>query len=225
MSCTFLAFVVFLLMCITSATPYFRPWLETRQNPTLRPKADMIYPAGNDGGSCPTAQNNLFNGAVLQSKRRRRRRNLHSTFRVPQPQPHIRPRQLLNTTAPPCSNIAYFGFDDWEKAYDANTPTIMLEGGHKYTLSIRANVLMDKIEAWTAPSGSNKWKAIGKVEPKAANATLVMEPTENTPVHWKIEFQFGHPSGDVAVFSNTPPIPIPVPVATSRKQKRVYKRR
>ena len=220
MYCCFLAFIISLLLYNTSATPYFKPWLETRQTPTLGAVVDLIYPPNNDKTTCPNNPNNLFAGAVLQS--RKKRRSLHHTFHVPQAK-SLHSRQIINGT---CQTVASFSFLDWESSYDCNTQTIMLDGGHKYTFSMSANVEISKIEAWTQKKNSKDWQKMGDTKPNAKNASLVTEIKDTTPVHWNIEFRFGHPNGNVAVFSDAPPSFLPPPVAVSRKQKRsVFKAR
>ena len=220
MYCHFFAFMTtVLLYSTTSATPYFKPWLETRQNPTLNPVSMMIYPPNNNADTCYQTMN-LWNGAGLAVKRRKKR-SLNSRFHVPRPGTALqkRQRQLLNGT---CTNVAQFDFVDWESGYDVNTPTITLEGGHIYTFSIATNVDVKKLQAWTLKG--KDWKTLNETQPMTRNATMVTKVEQTMPIHWNIEFRFGAPGGKIAVFSDQGYGPV-VPVTVQQKRGLIYRPR
>lgn len=219
MLCHLLAFMIAMLLCQVTATPYFKPWLETRQSPTLVATSNLIYPPNNDKTTCPQDPNNLFAGynlGVATSKKR----SLHQTFRVPDsssPSRRLQPRQLSNGS---CTTVASFSFTDWEQSYDANTATIPLAGGAQYTFSIAANVDIKKLEAWSKVG--NNWKVLNSVSPNAKNTTLITAFAQTTSVHWKIYFRYGHPNGNVAVFSNKAPPSNAIPFGVTKRKRAAY---
>ena len=218
MYCPFFAFLVATFLYNILATPYFKPWLETRQNPTLTPVADMIYPPNSNADTCPQ-QGNLWDGAGLQAKRRKRR-SLHSRFKVPRSGSRLvtRQRQLLNGT---CSNVAQFTFVDWESGYNVNTPTITLPGGHTYTFSIATNVEVQKLQAWTMKPNTDDWNRLNETKPNEKNTTMVTYLKDTTALHWNIQFRYGAPGGQIAVFSDVGVGPV-VPVTVQRKRGLAY---
>ena len=193
----FFGLMIATLLYNIHATPYFKPWLERRQGPTLRTPADLIYPPNENAATCLCDSVNLFDGGVLQNKRKR---SLHHSFHVPQAKP-LYSRQQVST----CTAVAFFSFRDWEgEDYQCNTQTILLQGGHTYTFSLAANVDISMIRCWR-PKGRN-WEKIGEIQPKdVMNATLVTQIKDTVQVHWEIFWRFGHPSGDIAVFSDASP--------------------
>ena len=213
------------------ATPYFRPWLEVRQTPTMGAPVGLIYPDNNDASTCPLNPKNLFlDASLIAGQKRKRRRNIHEEFKTPVSNPrgqHAK-RALINGT---CQTVARFGFEDWEASYGVNTPTITLDGGQTYTFSIAANVEISNVQCWTKKPNSGDFSRLGDTSPKnAKNVTLVTNIKSTTSVHWYIKFRYGHPRGNIAVFSNKPPALSPTgqwltDTVTTSKLKAKKKRR
>ncbi|KAG8532224.1 uncharacterized protein KY384_003865 [Bacidia gigantensis] len=223
------AFIIATLMVYVTAVPYFKPWLETRQaiggSPTLGPYADLTYPPDHDASVCPATPVNLWaNGALAApAKASRRRRSLHHQFKIPAKGNGLHRRVAPNGT---CSTIAQFTFSDWEGGADTNTPTVPIAAGVTYFFSMSANVAITSVIAWTAAPNSNHYDKLGYSQPKNKTVTMTLNPTKAVNLHFEIYFQYGHPNGLVALFSNQPPPPVAVSRRTLGplgKKKKIYK--
>ena len=214
----FIAFVFIAALLNVTATPYFKPWIETRQAPTPGPVGSLIYPPGADSYNCPAAATNLWAPyPYLNAPNSNKRRSIHSRFRVAQPRSRrLRlPRQQVNAS---CQEIGSFSFSDWEQGATANTPTVTIPGGYIYTFSMAANVIIQQVVAWTVPTNSNKFSQIGSTTFGNYTGTMVVTPKDQVNIHWEIKFQFGHPNGNVALFTNQGPGS--AMVSTSKRKKK-----
>jgi len=185
--------------------PYFKPWLTNRQIATPGASPPLLYPKGQGQSTCPSTQANLWGttGVLLQSRSLKPR---HATSR-PLERKGIFSRQTNGTTPPSkyaCSQIASFSFSDWEQSA-ANTPSIMLPPNYQYTFSISANVPMASIQAWGAKTNSNSYTGLGKSSPKSKQASVTFNLKDQLMVHFEVSFQYGHPNGNVALFTNEGP--------------------
>ena len=186
-----------------TATPYFRPWLESRQSPTTDKTPDCLYPEGINPSTCPST-GNMWNNLQYLDKPILQR-SLSSKYRIsqfPARSLHI-PRQTTNTS---CQQIAELQFNDWEKSSKANTPTITIPGGYHYTFSISANVVIDMVRTWTSPINSDHYT---RMDPDARlnNRSGIVNFTidHQTNIHWFIDFQYGHPNGKMLLFAEGGP--------------------
>ena len=205
-------FIVTGIILDVLATPYFKPWLETRQNPTPGEIPVIHYPAHLDGHAGPVSPTNLFAADTVLTPvsgpggppGSRRKRSLHNSFRVPRSITGrgIHRREITNGS---CTQIASFSFNDWEKGSSANTPTITLPGKANYLLSIAANVNVQTMVVWTNPVNSNDYKSIANSNPGNFTGTLAFSADDHTQAHFQFFFQYGHPNGQVALFTDAIP--------------------
>ena len=212
----FIALVLTATLLNVTATPYFKPWIETRQAPTPGPVSSLIYPPGTDSSNCPASPNNLWGSNPNLNGVKQSKRSIHSRFKVAQSRPrgiHL-PRQQVNAS---CQQIASFSFSDWEQGAIANTPTVTIPGGYMYTFSMAANVVIENVVAWTNPTNSNKFSQIGHTNFNNMTGTMVINPKDAVNIHWEINFEYGHPNGNVALFTNQGPGA--AMVTTSKRKK------
>ena len=206
----FLALLITTFILDVLAIPYFKPWLETRQSPTPGNPPALRYPDGQSSSTCTVMSSNLWHGDSLQTRKSKKR----STYSEAQSShgPFMQKRQAkLNET---CTQVASFSFSDWEKGYAANTATISIPGGYTYTLSVTANVVITEVQAWSAPINSNSYSVIGKTNPHDFTSLLKLSPTKSISVHFQFSFEYGHPNGNVALFTNQG-----TPTAATKRRK------